>query len=288
MTSLRAAPYLLLIGVSLTSACSTREGTPMVNTHVDSGVSVDASTIDSARIDSGVPFDASIACSDALDIVFVLDVSTSMGDVLGDIRAGITDIWNTATGLSANAQFGMVVFVDDAVAVNDCTPIGSVAQLQAQFDHWRDFCSSNESPLSHEQNVDCEENSLDAVALAVAACPWRTPATRIIVHVTDDTFEEHPYRLSDSVTVGTNYADVAATLVSEEIRFAVFANQGTATCGSYSGAPGFHTPFMSQPSLPTQTGGRAWDLDQVRSDTLNMGTAISDLLRDEYCTLFLF
>lgn len=227
-------------------------------------------------------------CTDALDIVFVLDVSTSMSDTLGDIRAGIADIWNTATGLSANAQFGMIVFVDDVVAVNDCVPISSLTDLQAQFDHWRDFCSSNENPVSGGQNYDCPENSLDAIATAITWCPWRTPATRIVVHVTDDTFKERPYRLSDAVTVDHTYSEVASALVSNEIRFATFANAGGATCADYSGAPGFHATYSGEQSLPEQTGGRAWDLDEVRNGSLNMGTAISQLLTEEYCTVFLF
>lgn len=240
------------------------------------------------NVRDGAVLDAPNMCEDALDVVFVLDVSTSMDDVLSKIRAGIADVWNTATSLSANAQFSLVVFVDDAVAVNDCAPIASVSELQAQFDHWRDFCSSNESPASGENNDDCEENTLDAIELAITSCPWRSPSTRVLVHVTDDTFVERPDRLSGAISVQSTYAQVASDLVYHEIRFATFANAGTATCGNYSGAPGFHTAYMSEPSLPTQTGGRAWDLDEVRGDRLNMGTAISELLMDEYCTVYLF
>lgn len=265
-------------------ACSSRDN----NGHF---MATDAGPISDMSIDvtvrDGAVLDSSVMCEDALDVVFVLDVSTSMSDVLGEIRAGIADMWNTATSLSANAQFSMVVFVDDAVAVNDCMPITSVSELQAQFDHWRDFCASNESPASGENNYDCEENSLDAIELAINSCPWRSPSTRILVHVTDDTFVERPDELSGSISVESTYAQVASDLVYHQIRFATFANAGTATCGDYSGAPGFHTAYMSQPSLPMQTGGRAWDLDQVRNGTLNMGNAISELLMEEYCTVFL-
>lgn len=290
-------PYLVLLAsvVTLCGCSSNLEGPAGA---ADSGVGTDAShsdasTSDGAVLDAGTgdgaASDATNACTDALDIVFVLDVSTSMEDTLSDIRAGISDIWNTATGLSANAQFSLVVFVDDAVAVNGCAPLTSVADLQTQFDTWHDFCSSGESPVSHEINHDCEENSLDAIALAATTCPWRTPATRIMIHVTDDTFKQHPDTLSGgSLPVNHTYAQVAASLVTNEIRFATFANAGMAMCSDNSGAPGFHSEYMSQPSLPTQTGGRAWDLAEVRSSTLNMGTAISQLLTEEYCTVFLF
>ena len=40
------------------------------------------------------------------------------------------------------------------------------------------------------------------------------------------------------------------------------------------------------PSLPAQTGGRAWDLRDVRAGTLDMVEAIDRLFADEYCTPF--
>jgi hypothetical protein len=40
------------------------------------------------------------------------------------------------------------------------------------------------------------------------------------------------------------------------------------------------------PSLPERTDGRAWSIREVRAGTLDMSAAITDLIADEYCTLF--
>lgn len=241
--------------------------------------------------DAGPPPDAPVhTCNAPLDIVFVVDVSTSMTEEAERLRGGIESIWNAARALATDVQFGLVVFVDDALAVNGCAPFASLASLQSELAEWRDFCSGNRSPSSDAANRDCAENSLDALWIAATSCPWRPGATRVVVHVTDDTFAERPTRLSSAVSVQTTYAEVAEALVSRELRLGAFAVPGA---GEYCGAGsspdvgrGFHAPYAGMPSLPLQTGGRAYDLRQVRSGTLDMAAAIRDLIEDEYCTLF--
>jgi hypothetical protein len=61
-----------------------------------------------------------------LDVVFVLDVSTSIESSLDALRNGIGDVWTAATALSPDPRSSMVMFVDDALAVNGCTPFASV------------------------------------------------------------------------------------------------------------------------------------------------------------------
>src|SRR5690606_4598625 len=150
--------------------------------------------------------------------------------------------------------------------------------------------ATNRSPSRDTYNTDCPENSLDALWIAATSCPWRPGATKVVIHVTDDTFLERPARLSGAISVQTTYAEVAAALVSRELRVGVFAVPGAGEyCGAGTSADvgrGFHAPYMGMPSLPEQTGGRAYDLRQVRSGTLDMAAAIRDMIEDEYCTLF--
>lgn len=234
--------------------------------------------------------DARIVCNAPLDVVFVVDVSTSMAEEAERLRTGIDSIWSAARDLTTDTQFGLVVFVDDALAVSGCSPFGSVAELQSELMRWRDFCATNRSPSSSTINVDCAENSLDALWTAATSCPWRAGATRVIVHVTDDTFVERPSTLSGGVTVQRTYAEVASELVARELRIGAFAIPGAGEpCGAGSSPDvgrGFHAPYMGMASLPDQTRGRAYDLRAVRSGSLDMAAAIRELLADEYCTLF--
>src|SRR5688500_7649068 len=130
------------------------------------GGELDAGTRDTGPVgfDTGPRLDAGPippACSTPIDVAFVIDVSTSMADDVAAIRAGLTSIWNATSMLTSSPRFGMVVFVDDALAVNDCASFATVEEMQAEFERWRAFCSSNRSPMSMTMNSDCAENSLD-------------------------------------------------------------------------------------------------------------------------------
>ena len=322
----RFLPLLLLLALVTVSACTTRDAGPTETTGAecsngsdddrdgevdcadtdcsihpacdgfvrDAGVSVDARAL---PIDIGPRPDGPVpSCSAALDIGFVLDVSTSMDDEAARMRDGIESIWNAAHALTSNAQFGLVVFVDDALADGGCTPYADLAALRGRFDHWRSFCASNLSPVSETSNSDCAENSLDALYLAAESCPWRDDSTRVLIHVTDDTFVERPSVLSgdpfgfSGVRVQRTNAEVAAELVRPELRVGAFAAPGAGEeCGAGSSAnvgQGFHEAYLGMPSLPEQTGGRAWSIRDVRSGSLDMADAINELIADEYCTLF--
>ncbi len=245
--------------------------------------------------DAGPPHDGP-SCSDPLDIVFVLDVSTSMADEAARMRDGIASVWTAAHRLTTSARFGLVVFVDDALAVGGCSSFADLGTLQAEFDRWRAFCASNRSPVSMQSNSDCPENSLDAIHLAASMCAWRPSSTRILIHVTDDTFAERPAELSGfggivpGIPVRHTYEEVAALLVSTQIRVGAFAAPTPEDCGAGSSsdvAQGFSTPYRGMPSLPTQTGGAVWSIRDVRAGTLDMAEAINRLISDEYCTPFL-
>jgi hypothetical protein len=126
-------------------------------------------------------------------------------------------------------------------------------------------------------------------------CPWRAGATHILIHVTDDTFEEPPYVYSDPIFGGggvpaeRDYAEVVAALVANEVRVGAFAMEVAEECGagrSDDTARGFFTPFEGMPSLPDATGGRVWNIADVRSGSLDMATAIAEMIEDEHCTVF--
>ena len=238
------------------------------------------------------------ACTIPLDVVLVLDVSSSMTHELSTIRAGVANLWQTTHALSTDPHVSLVVFVDDVLAVNGvtpsatgtCMPFTSPEDLTAQLMTWEAFCSTNQDPLSHAQNHDCPENSLDAIMAAVN-CPTRADATRVIIHVTDDTFAERPAVLSGAngggVSVQFNYLEATTALMDGRFIVGVFADTGVGDdCGagrSPDVGRGFSGPFGAMTSLPEATGGHFWDLRQVRAGTIDMASSIDDFLRSVYC-----
>ena len=250
------------------------------------------------RVDAGPRPDTGpiIGCAEPIDVAFVLDVSTSMSDDIAAIRRGLRSIWDAASALTPTVRFGMVVFVDDALAVNDCAGFETVEAMEAEFDRWVAFCSGNRSPVSSTTNTDCAENSLDALYLAATRCSWREGATHILIHVTDDTFVERPATLSGSpfggggVMVQHTYSEVVSALTAQMIRVGAFASPSPGEwCGAGSSpnaGAGFHEPWMSQPSLVTATGGMVWNIRDVRAGTLDMATAINEFTEAEHCAPF--
>jgi len=127
---------------------------------------------------------------------------------------------------------------------------------------------------------------------AVTTCPTRANATRVIIHVTDDTFAERPAVLSGAygggIPVQFNYLETSVALTDGRWIFGVFAETGIGDdCGagrSPDVGRGFSEAFGMQPSLPDATGGRFWDLRAVRAGTLDMNATINDFLRSVYCT----
>lgn len=261
----------------------------------DAGPGVDSGI----RADAGPPRDGGppvSVCDDPIDVVFAIDVSTSMADEIASIRTGIDSIFAATAALTANHRFGLVVFVDDVVAVESCASFPDAGSLQAELMRWQTFTSSNDQPAGGASgNTDCAENSLDAIHTAATTCPWRPGALRILIHVTDDTFEEHPAVLSGDVLGGGievqhTYAETVSALVAAQVRVGAFAAPGAGEeCGAGSSSDvgrGFHEPFMGMPALPMATGGRAWSIRDVRAGTLDMATAINEFTADEHCTLF--
>ncbi len=250
----------------------------------------DASLNDAGMFDAG---DAGpMICAEPLDVVLVLDVSSSMAEDVARIREAVPAIWDAAERVSTSPRFSLVVFVDDALAVNDCEPFASREDLAGQLELWRTFCATNRSPASSLPNYDCVENSLDALGTAITSCPWREGASRVIVHLTDDTFAERPAVLSGptgpGILVTATYVEVSDALVRTGIRLGAFAMSGMgASCGGPTISPdvgrGFHTPFGAEASLPERTSGAVWDLRTVRAGELDVAASVTELLARVQC-----
>lgn len=255
----------------------------------DGGPGSDAGPRDAPRGDGRLD-----VCTAPIDVVFVLDVSTSMAMEAAALRDGIGRIYDAAQALTTDTSFSLVVFVDDALVVNECRGFSGAAALQAEFDTWRTFCASNRSPVSGVSNSDCAEASLDAIYAAATMCTWRPDATHILIHVTDDTFQEPPYTYSGGpfgggVDAMTYYSQAVGALLADEIRVGAFAMRTPEDCGagrSPNTARGFFEPFAGMDALPAVTGGAVWDLREVREGRLDMATAITEMVEDEYCTVF--
>jgi hypothetical protein len=245
------------------------------------GPGADVGPVDAA------PFDAPPReCVDPIDVVFVLDVSTSMAMEAARLREGIGSIFAAADALTPDHRFGLVVFVDDELVVSGCNSFPTAENLQDEFDRWRVFCATNENPDGSGSNGDCAENSLDALHAAALECQWRDGATHVLIHVTDDTFEEPPYRYSGDIPAEHDYAEVVAALTTRQIRVGAFAMEHPEDCGagtSSDTARGFFTPYEGMDSLPVATGGEVWSMADVRAGTLDMDAAISALIERSHC-----
>lgn len=253
----------------------------------------DASQPDAGSLDADLDaeIDATLTCTEPLDLVLVLDVSSSMTADLAQLRDLAPALFASAQAASPQAHVSMVVFVDDALAVDGCAPFASADALAASLEQWRAFTSTNRSPVSDLENVDCPENSLDAIATALTTCAWRT-GSRVILHVTDDTFAERPSVLSGpfgpGVLVMWNYIEVSSALARQGVSLlALTANGPGTSCGGPTTSPdvgrGFHTPFGSDVSLPDRTGGRAWDLRAMRDGSFALVPALDAYLAQAVC-----
>jgi hypothetical protein len=246
----------------------------------------DAGRRDAGPVDAA-PWPDGALCARPIDAVLTLDVSSSMADELAVVRDWAPALVESLRALDPEAQVSLVVFVDDALAVSDCAPFDSGASLAAEIDAWRMRARENRSPVSGTFNQDCPENSLDALHLAATRCFERSDAVRLVVHLTDDTFAEHPAVLSGpyggGVLVQTTYEQTAAALVGVGARVVAVTLSGPGEdCGAGRRSPdvgqGFHTPFGGQRALPEQTGGLALDLAALRAGTLALEAEVAALV----------
>ncbi len=228
-------------------------------------------------------------CYEHIDIVFVLDVSTSMGGMLQELEADIAEVWDAAndlTELDDDTHFGLVVFVDDYLVVNDGSSIyANAAGLQNDFNYWYTHTSSNQQTQSSASNLDWPENTIDALMAAGTAFAWRDMETtlRVVIHATDDTFLETPNTFSSGIQVQNSYVNTVQYLQDNEIRVASFAAHIGGSTGTTDVAPGFFTDYAGNSPIPAATSGNVFEIDQVGS-TLSLADAINDFVAEEFCS----
>jgi hypothetical protein len=274
---------------------------------------------DEPGADAAVTGDAG-ECTDVVDVVFVLDTSSSMGFVLQQLEQQIAQVVTASNTLAPNAHFGLIVFQDNHVLDNTGPLEGGkvhteASTLQTRFNHYRTvYTNNNRNPADGAsgltmQNPICEENSLDALYAAANEFPWRPNATRVVIVATDDTFLESPDnygdRDNDGLTNKTDYpregdypamhalGETVTALRDAKIRvfsFSRITQPGILDrCSTGRRLPwaditdGWSTPYGTTPPIPSQTDGGNFDLDQVRSNAINLSTTINNVVLDSYC-----
>jgi len=225
-------------------------------------------------------------CAQNVDIVFVMDVSTTMGTFLGTLADEIAAVDQALADLDLPAQphYGLAVFVDDAELLNGGIAYADAAALQADFEMWSAFTSTNQQVGGGNSNSTWPENSLDALYLAATDFDWR-PAddtTRLIIHTTDDTFWEGP-ATHNGIMVENDYSGTIAALQDETIRVFAFADTIGGSCSCLDVAMGWFEEYEGMPSIPDSTDGGIYDINQILDDSVSLADAITSSVEQSYC-----
>jgi hypothetical protein len=275
--------------------CDSATDRPYDGADADSDSDSDTDTDTDGDSDSDSDGDTdSEDCYEAIDIVFVLDVSTSMSEMLAALEEDIGEVWTAADALVADAEvepthFGLVVFVDDYLVVNEGETYADVTTLQSDFHEWWTFTSSNQQTHSTASNTDWPENTLDALYAAANGYNWRDAETtlRVIIHATDDTFLEAPASFTSGVPMEHDYPTTIAMLQGETIRVASFAAHIGGPFMDQNVEPGFFTDYVNgigtYSSIPAATSGDVFDITQIPA-TLSLADAINGFVEEEFCS----
>lgn len=238
------------------------------------------------------------SCYSKLDIVFVMDVSTTMEYILQTLHDQMQNVWDASVALNVDPKVGLVVFVDDVTAANDGLFFDTLVGVQGGFADWIEFIQTygnkNTLPTTTGYNTDMPENTLDALATAVDAFPWRdiNKTLRVVIHATDDTFLEKPAKFKSNVEVQHTYDETVTLLTVAQVRVGTFAAKQAErpTIEEPSGwkdiTAGYFADYNGKPSIPEATGGAAYDLDlvgQPAPDGISMDIAINEFIENKLC-----
>ena len=263
------------------------------------------------------------ACTEDIDVVLVIDTSSSMDFVLDALNDEFANVVQASNALKSGAHFGAVFFQDNVLLDTSGDESGGKvhlgsSSLQSAFETMKTvYTAHNRNPADGpngpvDQNPLCEENSLDAVNVAATQFPWRSNAAHIVVVVTDDTFLERPDNYGDGNHDGDttdsfpfqegNYpaastlAETVAALKAQNAE--VFSFTRVTPLGGLSlagcGTPrrfsqddavkyGWTLPYQGAAPLPDQTGGKNFDLDDVKDGKTHLGAAINDIVLGVHC-----
>ncbi|HWB81390.1 MAG TPA: vWA domain-containing protein [Nannocystaceae bacterium] len=225
-------------------------------------------------------------CMNNVDIVFVIDVSTSMGEFIGLLSDEIlaVDAAVQELNLPQEPHYGLAVFVDDAQLLNSGNPYDDVLALQADFDMWAAFTSSNQQVGGGNGNFTFPENSIDGLWLAAEEFDWRPAATtdRLVIHVTDDTFWDGPTN-QNGVAIVHGYAETVEALQDNTVRVFSFADQIGGSCECEDVTPGWSNPYMGMTAIPEATDGGVFDINQILSSMISLTASIDEAVENSHC-----
>lgn len=262
------------------------------------------------------------ACTEDIDVVLALDVSSSMAFVLDKLDGEIDKVVTASNALKAGAHFGLVTFVDNTLldATGDAeggkVHTGARTLRTAFANAKKVYTEPNRNPGDGPngptmQNPICEEDALDALHDAAAIFPWRASAARIVIVVTDDTFLEKPDNYGDRDGDGkTNRTDfpregdypahftvdeTVAALKDAKARVFSFTRVKApglldVSCGTgrrhssnASVTYGWSKPYAGKAPIPVATGGKNFDLDEVRTGTRSLADTINEVVLETHC-----
>ena len=206
-----------------------------------------------------------------------------MSFVLAKLEEQIADVWQEAKDLEYHAQFGLVVFVDDVRLVSK-DPINSISELQDQFRSWYFHTQSNLQPSSFHLNLDFPENSLDALVKGAQDFNWRPKesTTRIIYHLTDDTFLEQGQYFANGLPARSSYQETLSILEENKIKTAIFARKNQQGITVHPGA-GFFSGVRGYPSIPEATDGAVFDIEKINSGSVSLGESLQSFYIEKSC-----
>jgi hypothetical protein len=296
------------------SAAAGSGGGPVTQPGLSGGAPIDNMLPGTIALTPSMPENPG-ACNQDVDIVFVLDVSGSMAPPLTrlDKEVDLVDAALKTKNLPSPAHYGLVIFVDDWKTMNAGAPYMTLDLLKAELTTQISMTSGNAGRQVDPNgfNVDWPENSLDALFAAAMEFQWRPAATtlRTIIHITDASFWDLMDVSSGADTeklgfggMGSmhSYAQTIDALRAQKIWVNTFSahtggppdgmmsppshgdNRGT----SVNVGIGFFEPYKGMPSIAMQTGGFAWDIDDVFDGKISLAQPINMSIEVHQCAQY--
>jgi hypothetical protein len=254
-------------------------------------------------------------CNRDVDVVFVLDVTGSMIPPLTTLEreVGLVDAALNAKVLPSSQHYGLVIFCDDTMVMNNGAPYLKIEDVKAELAKQIDLTNNNPARQldpNGSPNLSWPENGLDALYLAATTFQWRPEATtlRTVIYITDASFwdqheassgadSEAPRQgvATDSSMHG--YAETVAALRAAK----VWVNTFTAMTGgppdnmtsppshgqwrgtSVDVGKGYVEPYKGMPPIAMATGGFALSIDDVFDGKETMAKPINEAIEVHQC-----
>jgi hypothetical protein len=255
-------------------------------------------------------------CNQDVDILFVLDVSGSMGPPLTklDNEVGLVDMALKTKNLPGPPHYGLVIFVDDVMAMNNGAPYMTLDMLKSELANQISMTTANSArqvAANGPPNFSWPENSLDALYAGATQFQWRPEATtlRTIIHITDASFwdlkESSSGAMTEMLGLGETgsmhgYMETVAALRAKKIWVNTFTAKtggppdgmmSPPSHGQFRGTSvdvgiGFSEPYKSMPSIAMATGGFSWDIDDVYDGKISLATPINMSIEAHACAQY--